>query len=207
MAPAKPQAYTAGSNPVLKFEGAFHVTKHPAPPGRAIHFYVQTYPHHHLLKAMEASGKKPVSMDSSSQATSIPSNTYIQPQPCLFSFAPLPPPRKEWSIQSIDAVRVCPQPTHFHPRQHEYFHVVKGSLTVEINGVAHEFTAKDGEYALPPGYDLTPPSLPPLSPEGNFRSLSSSENSRPIPINFHSSLCLVFIIFFNRHFLPVNNLH
>lgn len=42
-------------------------------------------------------------------------------------------------------------PTHFHPRQWEYFKVVKGALTVEIDGVAHEFTAADGEYALRPG--------------------------------------------------------
>lgn len=42
-------------------------------------------------------------------------------------------------------------PTHFHPRQWEYFHVKKGSLTVEIDGVPHAFTASDGEYALRPG--------------------------------------------------------
>ncbi|KAG6365905.1 hypothetical protein INS49_000081 [Diaporthe citri] len=42
-------------------------------------------------------------------------------------------------------------PTHFHPRQWEYFKVERGSLTVEIDGVPHDFTAADGEYALRPG--------------------------------------------------------
>lgn len=42
-------------------------------------------------------------------------------------------------------------PTHFHPRQWEYFKVETGSLTVEIDGVAHVFTSADGEYALEPG--------------------------------------------------------
>lgn len=42
-------------------------------------------------------------------------------------------------------------PTHFHPRQWEYFRVEKGSLTVEIDGIAHDFHPSDGEYALRPG--------------------------------------------------------
>jgi mannose-6-phosphate isomerase-like protein (cupin superfamily) len=42
-------------------------------------------------------------------------------------------------------------PTHFHPDQWEFFRVVRGSLTVEIDGVPHEFVESDGEYALPPG--------------------------------------------------------
>ena len=42
-------------------------------------------------------------------------------------------------------------PTHFHPHQWEYFKVERGSLTVEIDGVPHDFTAAEGEYSLPPG--------------------------------------------------------
>ena len=177
MASAKPQAYTVGSNPVLKFEGAFHVTKLPIPPSRAIQFYVKTYSHHPRLKAMEASGKKPVSTDSSSRARSISSNTYIQPQPCLF---PLPKKKKRKRKERVLIYWrcLCPQPTHFHIRQHEYFHVAKGSLTVEINGVAHKFTAKDGGYALPPRYDLIHPC--PLLAEA-FSQSQLQRNFRIIP--------------------------
>jgi mannose-6-phosphate isomerase-like protein (cupin superfamily) len=42
-------------------------------------------------------------------------------------------------------------PTHFHPHQWEFFRIEEGSLTVEIDGVAHDFIASDGEYALRPG--------------------------------------------------------
>jgi len=101
MAPAQPKSYTAGSNPVNKFEGAFIVTKHTPPEGRNIHFHVQIDPNHSRLLELQRSGKKP--------------------------------------------------PTHFHPRQWEYFKVERGALTVEINGVPHEFTKADGEYALKPG--------------------------------------------------------
>ncbi|KFA74226.1 hypothetical protein S40288_10416 [Stachybotrys chartarum IBT 40288] len=101
MAPAKPKSYTAGSNPVSKFEGAFVVTKHAAPEGRNIHFHVVIDPHHPRLLELLKGDKKP--------------------------------------------------PTHFHPRQWEFFRVVRGSLTVEINGVPHQFVESDGEYALPPG--------------------------------------------------------
>ncbi|KAM7205915.1 hypothetical protein V8F33_000745 [Rhypophila sp. PSN 637] len=101
MAPAKPLSYTAGSNPVSKFENAFVVTRHTPPPGRNIHFHVRIEPNHPRVIQISASGKKP--------------------------------------------------PTHFHPRQWEFFKVEKGSLTVEINGKPHQFTKEDGEYALPPG--------------------------------------------------------
>jgi mannose-6-phosphate isomerase-like protein (cupin superfamily) len=101
MAPCKPLAYSAGSNPVSKFEDAFVVTKHRPPPGRTFHFHVVLRPQHPRMRDLLRSGKKP--------------------------------------------------PTHFHPRQWEFFRVVRGSLTVEIDGRPHAFTAEDGEYALRPG--------------------------------------------------------
>lgn len=53
-------------------------------------------------------------------------------------------------LKALEATGKKP-PTHFHPRQWEFFKVVSGSLTVEINGVKHEFTEADEEFALQPG--------------------------------------------------------
>lgn len=41
-------------------------------------------------------------------------------------------------------------PTHFHPHQWEFFRVLKGNLTIEMNGVPVYRTVEDGEMAVPP---------------------------------------------------------
>lgn len=40
-------------------------------------------------------------------------------------------------------------PTHFHPYQWEFFRVLKGSLTVDLNGVPKHLTPADGEMVVP----------------------------------------------------------
>ena len=42
-------------------------------------------------------------------------------------------------------------PTHFHLSQWEFFKVLKGSLTIDFNGVARECTPEDGEVDIKPG--------------------------------------------------------
>ncbi|KAF3095459.1 hypothetical protein TWF569_011640 [Orbilia oligospora] len=101
MAPCIPKKYTAGQNPVTKFEGAFVVTKMDPPEGRCFLFHTVINVNHHRVKALEKSGKKP--------------------------------------------------PKHFHPNQYEYFKVISGQLTVEINDVEHILTPEDGEVTLEPG--------------------------------------------------------
>ncbi|KAL4967236.1 cupin domain-containing protein [Aspergillus stella-maris] len=41
-------------------------------------------------------------------------------------------------------------PTHFHPSQWEFFRVLRGNLTIDINGVPTHRTPADGEMAVPP---------------------------------------------------------
>jgi len=41
-------------------------------------------------------------------------------------------------------------PTHFHPDQWEFFRVIRGNLTVDLNGVPKHVTSEDGEIAVPP---------------------------------------------------------
>lgn len=41
-------------------------------------------------------------------------------------------------------------PTHFHPYQWEFFRVLRGNLTIDLNGVAKHVTKEDGEIAVRP---------------------------------------------------------
>jgi len=41
-------------------------------------------------------------------------------------------------------------PTHFHPYQWEFFRVLRGKLTIDMNGVPRHVTAADGEIAVRP---------------------------------------------------------
>lgn len=41
-------------------------------------------------------------------------------------------------------------PTHFHPHQWEFFRVLRGHLTVDLNGVPTHRTASDPELAVAP---------------------------------------------------------
>lgn len=41
-------------------------------------------------------------------------------------------------------------PTHFHPYQWEFFRVLKGNLTIDLNGVPTHLTPSDGEMAVRP---------------------------------------------------------
>lgn len=41
-------------------------------------------------------------------------------------------------------------PTHFHPYQWEFFRVLKGNLTIDLNGVPKHITKEDGETAVRP---------------------------------------------------------
>lgn len=41
-------------------------------------------------------------------------------------------------------------PTHFHPYQWEFFRVLKGNLTIDLNGVPRNLTKEDGELAVRP---------------------------------------------------------
>jgi mannose-6-phosphate isomerase-like protein (cupin superfamily) len=41
-------------------------------------------------------------------------------------------------------------PTHFHPYQWEFFRVLKGNLTIDLNGVPKHVSREDGEVAVPP---------------------------------------------------------
>lgn len=41
-------------------------------------------------------------------------------------------------------------PTHFHPYQWEFFRVIHGNLTVDLNGVPTHITKEDGEIAVRP---------------------------------------------------------
>jgi hypothetical protein len=43
-----------------------------------------------------------------------------------------------------------PAATHFHPSQWEFFRVLRGNLTIDINGVPVHRTVDDGEMAVPP---------------------------------------------------------
>lgn len=42
-------------------------------------------------------------------------------------------------------------PTHFHLSQWEFFKVLKGTLTIDFNGVPRECTPEDGEVDIRPG--------------------------------------------------------
>ena len=41
-------------------------------------------------------------------------------------------------------------PTHFHPYQWEFFRVLRGNLTIDLNGVPKHLTKEDGEIAVRP---------------------------------------------------------
>ena len=41
-------------------------------------------------------------------------------------------------------------PTHFHTGQWEFFRVLRGNLTVDLNGIPTHLTPEDGEIAVPP---------------------------------------------------------
>ena len=41
-------------------------------------------------------------------------------------------------------------PTHFHPYQWEFFRVIKGNLTIDLNGVPKHLTKESGEVAVRP---------------------------------------------------------
>ncbi|KAF4636548.1 hypothetical protein G7Y89_g1538 [Cudoniella acicularis] len=100
MAPCKPRTFTAGEDPLTKFDGAISMGNLPCPPGRQFLFHGFLRPHLGIYKKLIANGQKP--------------------------------------------------PTHFHPTQWEFFRVVKGHLTVDLNGVPKNITSKDGEIVVPP---------------------------------------------------------
>ncbi|KAK4690501.1 hypothetical protein P7C71_g6302, partial [Lecanoromycetidae sp. Uapishka_2] len=101
MAPAKPQTFTAGQNPISKFDGAIVVDILPRPPGRQFLFEATMRPHLGIYKQLTETGQKP--------------------------------------------------PTHFHNSQWEYFRVLKGTLTIDFNGIPRHCRPEDGEVGTRPG--------------------------------------------------------
>ncbi|GKZ94159.1 hypothetical protein CBS63078_10082 [Aspergillus niger] len=100
MAPCKPRTFTAGEDPLTKFDGAISVATMPRPADRQFLFHGIMRPSRGIYAKLVATGKKP--------------------------------------------------PTHFHPSQWEFFRVLRGNLTVDINGVPVHRTVDDGEMAVPP---------------------------------------------------------
>ncbi|KAL9618595.1 MAG: hypothetical protein Q9160_006706 [Pyrenula sp. 1 TL-2023] len=100
MAPAMPQTFTAGEDPLSKFGGALEMSTLPRPPNRQFEFHGYMRPSLGIYKKLIEGGKKP--------------------------------------------------PTHFHPNQWEFFRVIQGNLTIDINGVPTHRSSKDPEIAVAP---------------------------------------------------------
>ncbi|KAJ8105463.1 hypothetical protein ONZ43_g7417 [Nemania bipapillata] len=50
----------------------------------------------------------------------------------------------------VAAVAAQKPPLHFHPHQEEYIEIVEGRLAVEVEGVEHVLSPRDGEFSLQP---------------------------------------------------------
>ncbi|KAF9731669.1 hypothetical protein PMIN06_007734 [Paraphaeosphaeria minitans] len=100
MAPAQPQTFTAGNDPLTKFDGAIEMANLPPAPHRQFAFHGFMRPWLGIYAKLIAGGKKP--------------------------------------------------PTHFHVHQTEFFRVLKGNLSVDINGRRVDLTREHGEYSVPP---------------------------------------------------------
>ncbi|KAJ5216364.1 Cupin 2 conserved barrel [Penicillium cinerascens] len=100
MGPCKPRTFTAGQDPLRKFDGAISVRTLPRPPDRLFLFHGIMRPSRGIYAKLIATGKK--------------------------------------------------LPTHFHPSQWEFFRVLRGNLTIYINGHPTHRTPSDGELAVPP---------------------------------------------------------
>jgi hypothetical protein len=50
----------------------------------------------------------------------------------------------------VAAVAAQKPPLHFHPYQEEYIEVIEGRLAVEVEGIEHVLSPKDGEFRLEP---------------------------------------------------------
>ncbi|KAJ5769071.1 Cupin 2 conserved barrel [Penicillium odoratum] len=100
MAPCKPRTFTAGQDPLTKFDGAISVRNLPRPADRLFLFHGIMRPSRGIYAKLIATGQKP--------------------------------------------------PTHFHPTQWEFFRVLRGNLTIDINGRPVHRTPADGEMAVAP---------------------------------------------------------
>src|SRR4051812_11820628 len=100
MAPVQPKTFTAGEDPLTKFDGAISMNTLPKPADRQFHFHGFMRPWLGIYAKLIEGGKKP--------------------------------------------------PTHFHVGQTEYFRVLKGNLSVDINGKRVDLDRESGWYSVHP---------------------------------------------------------
>lgn len=124
MAPCKPQSFTAGQDPLTK--------------------YVQNTSQVQLTASLQLFLIYLIPRFSGA----ISVGTLPCPPNRQFEFHGFMHPSRGIYLKLIEGGKK--PPTHFHPYQWEFFRVIKGNLTIDLNGVPKHITKEDGEIAVRP---------------------------------------------------------